>query len=48
MNAQDRQAADALIRLAYKLLLDEIDMGDYVDILYRTLDRQEKPDPRYS
>lgn len=47
MNAQDREAAEALIQLAYKLLLDEIDFGDYVDVLTRVLDRPEKEKVAY-
>ena len=46
MNAADKAAAEALIRLGYKLLLNEIDIGDYVEVLTRVLDRPEK-EPRF-
>jgi len=46
MSAEDKAAAKALIGLAYKLLLNEIDMADYVEVITRTLDRPEKQ-PRF-
>jgi len=46
VNAQDKAAASALIALAQKLLLNEIDLADYVEVITRTLDRPEKQ-PRF-
>ena len=47
MNAADKAAAEALIRLGFKLLANEIDFGDYVEVLTRVLDRPEKEKVHY-
>ena len=47
MNAADKAASEALIRLGFKLLSNEIDFGDFVEVLTRVLDRPEKEKVHY-
>ncbi len=42
MNAADKAAAEALIKLAYQLITNELDFAEYVEVLTRVLDRPEK------